>query len=116
MIIASTSFPHSEIHNFTWQSPDTFTLNQTDHIFVNRRHCTIVNDTRSYRGANVDTDHLFISSKVRNIICKIFYIKKEDPRFKPDIARMKDPITLEKDKIKISDNIRYRSRNQKSKL
>ncbi|GBM53762.1 hypothetical protein AVEN_145334-1 [Araneus ventricosus] len=58
MLIASTAFPHKEIHKYTWISSDGLTLNQLDHVLVDRRHRNNVIDVRSYRGANVDSDHL----------------------------------------------------------
>jgi hypothetical protein len=37
LTVKSTMFPHRNIQNFTWMSPDGKTHNQIDHILVDRR-------------------------------------------------------------------------------
>ncbi|GFX11460.1 uncharacterized protein TNCV_1821431 [Trichonephila clavipes] len=43
--------------------PDGQTHNQIDHVLIDRRHRNNIMDVRSYRGANVDTDHILLRSK-----------------------------------------------------
>jgi hypothetical protein len=41
----STMFPHHNIHEVVWTSPDGKTHNQIDHILIDRRgHSSVVND------------------------------------------------------------------------
>ena len=56
----------------TWRSPNGHTFNQIDHNLIDARHYSNVLDTRSFRGANADTDHLMVVSKLR---CRISYLK-----------------------------------------
>uniref|UniRef100_A0A0K8SN56 Reverse transcriptase domain-containing protein n=1 Tax=Lygus hesperus TaxID=30085 RepID=A0A0K8SN56_LYGHE len=63
MVISSTFFPHKDIHKRTWCSPDGVTFNQID-----SRHKSAVMDVRSVRGANVDSDHHLVVSRLRTRI------------------------------------------------
>ena len=57
LVITSTSFPHKDINKYTWTSPDGRIRNQIDHVVVNSRFKRSVFDTRSYRGADISSDH-----------------------------------------------------------
>lgn len=54
LTIANTIFQHK----ITWTSPDNNTQNQIDN---DSRHGSDVMDCRSYRGANIDSDHRIIT-------------------------------------------------------
>jgi endonuclease/exonuclease/phosphatase family metal-dependent hydrolase len=36
LIVKSTTFPHRDIHNHTWTSPDGVTHNQIDHVLIDK--------------------------------------------------------------------------------
>jgi len=65
ILLNSTMFPHRNIHQYTWTSPDGKTLNQIGHILIDRRWHSSVLDVRSFRGAGCDTDHYLVVPKVR---------------------------------------------------
>lgn len=43
----------------------TNTGNQIDHAVVKRRNITVIKDIRSYRGADIDSDHILLTVKCR---------------------------------------------------
>jgi hypothetical protein len=58
-------FPHHNIHEFTWTSPDGKTHNQITHILTDRRQYSSVPDVRTFRNVDCDTDHYLVVAKVR---------------------------------------------------
>ncbi|XP_042911774.1 craniofacial development protein 2-like [Parasteatoda tepidariorum] len=75
MIIPSTMFQHKRIHKMTWRSPDGITYNQIDHFLIDSRHKSDIEDVRTYRGANLDSDRFLIIAKLRARISNIRKIR-----------------------------------------
>jgi len=65
MVVKSTMFPHRNIHQYTWTSPDGKTHNQIDHILIARRWHSSMLNVRSFRGADCDTDQYLVVANVR---------------------------------------------------
>jgi endonuclease/exonuclease/phosphatase family metal-dependent hydrolase len=65
MVIGSTAFPHKNIHLTTRRSLDGKTTNQIDHVLIDARHNSNMMDVRSYKGANIDTDHYLVITRIR---------------------------------------------------
>ena len=65
LIIGDTVFPHKEIHKGTWVSPDGCTVNQIDHIMIKKKFKSTLFDTRAYRGADFDSDHMLVIGKIK---------------------------------------------------
>lgn len=63
--IMTTYFEHKNIHKGTWISPDGRTINQIDHIAIESKHIKYILDARSYRGADLDTDHMLVRAKIK---------------------------------------------------
>ena len=60
LVFKSTKFTHRNIRKCSWTSPDCKTLNQIDHLLIDRKWHTSVLDVRSFRGADCDTDHYLV--------------------------------------------------------
>ena len=60
LVVKSTN-----IHKYTWTSPDDKTHNRIDHVLIGARWHSSVLDVRSFRGADCDTDHYLVIAEVR---------------------------------------------------
>ena len=64
-IIGGTIFPHGDIHKLSWRSPDGNTVNQIDHVIVNKKWQRSLLDVKVHRGTNVGSDHHLLIAKIR---------------------------------------------------
>ena len=71
MAITTTQYPHKDIHKYTWTSPDGRTKNQIDHIAINGKFRNSITDARTYRGADVATDHNLVMCKLKLKLSKV---------------------------------------------
>jgi hypothetical protein len=68
LIIKGTIFTHKNTHKVTWRSPDGKTMNQIDHILIQKEHSSNLKDVRCKRGVNVDSDtgNTYLIAEVMN--------------------------------------------------
>jgi len=64
-------FPHKNIYKGTWMSPDGRYVNQIDHILVSTRFKNCIQDIRTMRGADGDSDHYLVKGKMKVKIKKV---------------------------------------------
>ena len=67
-IIGGTIFPHKNIHELTWKSPNGHTINQINHVIINKKWRRSLLDVKVYQGADVSSDHdymLFAKVKLK---------------------------------------------------
>ncbi|GFG31443.1 hypothetical protein Cfor_07802 [Coptotermes formosanus] len=55
----------------TWKIPGTNDTNQIDHITVSKRWATDIENIRTYRGANSDSDHFLVGARLKQRIALI---------------------------------------------
>ena len=63
LAIASTMFPHKNIHRYTWTSPNGQHHNQIDHMAVRSNFKRSVQDVIAYRGADCASGHKLVIVK-----------------------------------------------------
>ena len=82
--IGNTLFKHKNIHKKTWRSPNGNVFNEIDYICISKRWRSALQDVRSFRGADVGTDHYLVGGKLklklkkveRKVIVKPYDVKK----------------------------------------
>jgi hypothetical protein len=86
LVVCNTIFAHKNIHKYTWISPDKKTKNQIDYIMINKRWRRSVMDVRTYRGADVNSDHILIRARIQ---LKLRAVKKVQRRRKFTVYKLK---------------------------
>jgi hypothetical protein len=65
-----TQYRHKREHKITWMISGGTEGNQIDHMLISKKWKRIIQDVRTYRGANVDSDHLLVVAKMRMKVVK----------------------------------------------
>jgi len=60
MNISSTQFPRKNIYKHTCVSPGGRYISQIDHVLISNRYKSNITNVKSYRGADVDSDHYLV--------------------------------------------------------
>ena len=100
LTIGGTMFQHKNIHKATWISPDKNTTNQIDHLAINNKWRSSLNDVRTQRGADINSDHFLVTAKIRLKLKKANHTTSEKPR-KFDVSKLKRPETKEEFKLEL---------------
>ena len=69
--VLSTWYPRKDIRKGTWKIPGTEETNQIDHILVSKRWATDIENIRTNRGANSDSDHFLVGARLKQKIVLI---------------------------------------------
>jgi len=103
LVVKSTMFPHRNIHKYTWTSHDGRTHNQIDHVLIARRWHSSVLDVRSFRGADCDTDHYLVISKVRKRLAVGKQAAQRFDRQRFNLRKLNEPGVRKKYQIEITN-------------
>jgi hypothetical protein len=82
IVVKSTMLLRRNVHKYTWTSPNGKTHNQTDYVLIDRSCHSSLDDVRSFRRTDSDTDHYLVVAKVTK---RLSVSKKEARKF--DVAR-----------------------------
>ena len=65
LVIGGTLFLHKKSHKLIWRSPDWITENQIDHVAINKRWRSSLQDTRVMRSADTGSDHHLVVAVIK---------------------------------------------------
>jgi endonuclease/exonuclease/phosphatase family metal-dependent hydrolase len=111
LIISSTCFEHKDIHKGIWNDPTGRTENQIDHVLINKRRATIVEDVKTMRGANCDSDHFLIRTTIRHKISRT-YQKKQKCKLRWDIHKLENKDRKKEHQEHITEMLKQTERKQ----
>jgi len=105
MIVMNTQFQHKQIHKGNWRSPDYNIINQTDHVLVNQNKEEAIEDVRSLRGPNIDSDHYLLEKTLKQKLPNIY--KKKPIQFtKRNKINIQDPSKLKQYSISLYNKLK----------
>ena len=101
MVLSNTLGKHKLSRCWMWHSPNGLHHNQIDYILVQNRFRSGINraKTRTYPGADINSDHDMVILSFRVRLKKIN--KPKNPRLKFNLDRLKDPTIAESFKATI---------------
>jgi len=74
--ITNSFYRHKDIHKFTWEARGTKSV--IDYIIINDRLKSNIEDTRVFRGSEIDSDHKLVESKFKFLTHGKNSYKKKD--------------------------------------
>ena len=89
-VVMSTNFQHKRIHKITWLSPDQNTASQIDHIIIDANKKGVIEDVKTMRGPNIDSDHFLVKAVIKQKL-SVIYKKKLKPAVKWNKINLQNP-------------------------
>ncbi|PSN45867.1 hypothetical protein C0J52_19674 [Blattella germanica] len=111
MIVMSTQFQHKKIHKGTWMSPDNNTITQIDHVIIKNSKKEIIEDVKTMRGPNVDSDHYLVKFVINQKLPRIYY-KKHDKTKKWNNSNLKNLHTLKQYRLSLHSKLNAQPKNE----
>ena len=79
--ITNSFYRHKDIHKFTWEARGTKSL--IDYIIINDRLKSNIEDTRVFRGSEIDSENKLVESKFKFFThAKLSYSKMDKTIYK----------------------------------
>jgi endonuclease/exonuclease/phosphatase family metal-dependent hydrolase len=90
LFVGSTKFERKDLHKATWKAPNGQYETQIDHVLIDKRHLSSLLNVRTYRSANIDSDHYLVASQIRNRISTVQNRGGSDNERKFDVEALKN--------------------------
>ena len=85
LLISSTIYVHKKIHTGTWKDPANKIVNQMDPILICKRRASTIQDVRTLRGPNCDSNNFLVRAIIKQKITTNYEKRQQKQRW--DINR-----------------------------
>lgn len=93
-IVLNTWFRHHRRHLWTWRAPGDGVRNQIDYITINERYRNAIIQTKTFPGADVNSDHVPVVATVK---LKLKQLRKPKNKPKKNVELLgRDPVLTER--------------------
>ena len=65
MMICNTKFQQKDYRKWIWRSNDRKTRNMIDMILIRKKWATLVQQCRTFQGADIDSDHCLVMANIK---------------------------------------------------
>ncbi|KAL4143409.1 hypothetical protein QTP88_005744 [Uroleucon formosanum] len=89
LVVKSTMFPRKDIYKGTWKAPNSRYTNQIDHVMINTRFKNCIQEVKTVRGADCDSDHYLVKGKL-NVKLKKLGVRKGTMVDRYEVNKFKD--------------------------
>jgi uncharacterized membrane protein YfhO len=89
----STNLQHKRIHKITWLSPDQNIASQIHYIIINANKKGVMEDVKSMRNPNIDSDHFLVKTIIKQKL-SIIQKKKQKTLLKWNKINLQTPLKL----------------------
>jgi len=86
--ITNSFYRHKDIHKFTWEARGNRSI--IDYIIINDRLNSNIEDTRVFRGSEIDSDHKLVESKFKFLTHAKHSYNKTDKTICKNLQHSKD--------------------------
>ncbi|XP_029348267.1 craniofacial development protein 2-like [Acyrthosiphon pisum] len=89
LVMKSTMFPRKDIYKGTWKAPNGRYTNHIDHVMINTRFKNCIQEVKTVRGADCDSDHYLVKGKL-NVKLKKLGVRKGTMVDRYEVSKFKD--------------------------
>jgi len=86
LLISNTIYEHKKIHKEIWKDPANKIVNQIDLILICKRTASTIQDVRTLRGQNCESDHFLVRAIIKQMITTKYEKRQQKQRW--DINRL----------------------------
>ena len=112
LTVMSTQFQHKKIYKGIWLAPDQMTLNQIDHVLINSKKKELIEDVRTMREPNIDSDHYLLKIIVNQKLPKVYLKKNREHTGMWDKSNLKNPTKLQEHRRVLHTNLLKQTQHQ----